>query len=174
MPGESTESERVSIEFLVFGPTASTIPNNTYGTSGKTGKYGTMYRITEDLIMSFDTAAARESLRQREALRQKRLEELETKAERDACRIIEMLKDRYNPARIYRWGSLLRPGRFREWSDIDIALEGLSDPLAGLRALDDACRMTDFPVDLVELDRIDPRHAYDIRREGKLVYERKG
>jgi len=123
--------------------------------------------------MPFDIAAAREALRQREALRRQRLEELEARAEQDACRIIEMLKERYHPVRIYRWGSLLQPGKFREWSDIDIALEGLSDPLAGLHALDDACRMTDSPVDLVELDRIDPRHAADIRSEGKLVYERK-
>ena len=69
-----------------------------------------------------------------------------------------------------QWGSLLRPGGFREWSDIDIAMEGLNDPLDGLRAADDASVLTEFPVDIVELDRIDPRHAETILREGKVVY----
>ena len=120
--------------------------------------------------MAFDTVAAAETLKKRAAARQKRLAALEKQAQQDASRIISFLIKKYQPKRIYRWGSLLTPGRFREWSDIDIAMEGLGDPLAGLRALDDACRMTRFPVDLVELDRIDPRHAADIKKEGRLVY----
>ncbi len=83
-----------------------------------------------------------------------------------------MLVKKYRPLRIVQWGSLLRPGGVREWSDIDIAMEGLNDPLDGLRAADDASALTEFPVDIVELDRIDPRHAETILREGKVVYER--
>jgi len=59
----------------------------------------------------------------------------------------------------------------RDASDIDIAVEDLHDPLAGLRALDDASELTSFPVDIVELDRIDRRHAETILSEGKVVYE---
>jgi hypothetical protein len=44
--------------------------------------------------------------------------------------------------------------------------------MAGLHALDDACKLTRFPVDLVEMERIHPAHAETIRKEGKLVYER--
>lgn len=93
-------------------------------------------------------------------------------AQKDAESIIEMLVRKYDPLRIYQWGSLVYTENFSECSDIDIALEGLSDPLDGLRALDDASLMTDLPVDLVELERIHPAHAESIRLEGKLVYER--
>lgn len=103
--------------------------------------------------------------------RSRHLRELEQRANEDARRIIEFLIERYHPTRVYQWGSLLKPGEFREWSDIDVALEGLTDPLDGLRAADDAASMTDFPVDVVELDRIDPRHASTIREEGRLVHD---
>ena len=119
----------------------------------------------------FDVAAARETLRRRREERCRKLERLETDAATDAAAIIRMLIERYRPRRIYQWGSLTRAGAFREWSDIDIALEGLEDPLDGLRAMDDAAQLTRFPVDLVELERIDPRHAADIRDRGVLVYE---
>ena len=66
-----------------------------------------------------------------------------------------MLVRDYQPKRIYQWGSLLHPQHFQEISDIDIAVEGLTDPMDGLHALDDACQLTRFPVDLVELERMD-------------------
>lgn len=121
--------------------------------------------------MAFDIDAARR--RYHASLREKaeQRSELAARAEQDARAIVTMLIADYQPRRIYRWGSLLRPDGFREWSDIDVAVEGLGDPLAGLRAADDAQRLTTFPVDLVELDRIDPRHAATIRDEGVLVYE---
>lgn len=122
--------------------------------------------------MAFDAAAAREHLARRAQERARRLNKLQEQARNDADRIIAMLVEKYRPLRIVQWGSLLRPGGVREWSDIDIALEGLADPLAGLRAADDASALTEFPVDIVELDRIDPRHAETILREGKVVYER--
>jgi predicted nucleotidyltransferase len=120
--------------------------------------------------MAFDTAAAREHLARRNRERTRRLNDLQEQARNDADRIIAMLVEKYRPLRIVQWGSLLRPGGFREWSDIDIAMEGLNDPLDGLRAADDASALTEFPVDIVELDRIDPRHAETILREGKVVY----
>ena len=122
--------------------------------------------------MAFDIEAARRYHQQRVKERRHLWAELEARARADAERIIAMLVERYKPTRIYQWGSLTRPDRFREWSDIDIALEGLQDPLAGLHAMDDAEEMTSFPVDLAELERIDPAHAETIRSRGRLVYER--
>jgi predicted nucleotidyltransferase len=121
--------------------------------------------------MAFDIAAARKHLAHRDQERAQRCRAMEAQARKDADTIIAMLVEKYRPARIVQWGSLLRPGRFREWSDIDIAMEGLTDPLDGLRAADDASQLTEFPVDIVELDRIDPRHAETILQEGTVVYE---
>ena len=122
--------------------------------------------------MTFDIQAAKKSIRQRALERRRHLNALTGLAIRDAERITAMLIERFKPVRIYQWGSLLTPSCFREWSDIDFAVEGLKDPLAGLRAADEAGRMTDFTVDLVEMERIHSRHAESIRKQGKLVYER--
>ena len=123
--------------------------------------------------MAFDIEAARQSLRDREKDRQRQLDSLYRKAISDFERIVSHLISKYDPVRIFQWGSLLHRERFREWSDIDIALEGLSHPLAGLNAAGDAQEMTEISVDLVELERIHPLHAQSIRSEGRLVYERK-
>jgi len=122
--------------------------------------------------MAFNVRKARENLQRRRKERQADLHALFIRAGKDAKRIVAMLIEKYHPHRIYQWGSLLNPLRFREWSDIDIAVEGLDGPLDGLHAIDDACLLTKFPVDIVELERIHPEHAQTIRAEGKLVYER--
>jgi predicted nucleotidyltransferase len=122
--------------------------------------------------MAFDIQKARENLQRRHNERQADLHALFARAGADANRIVSLLIEKYHPRRIYQWGSLLAPSRFREWSDIDIAVEGLAGPLDGLDAIDDAGLLTTFPVDLVELERIHPEHAQTIRVEGKLVYER--
>ena len=122
--------------------------------------------------MTVDVATTRAFLEKRAARRRERLRALAADAQADCDRIVHMLVADFDPRRIYQWGSLLTPERFREWSDIDLALEGLTDPLAGLRALDAACGLTRFPVDLVELERIHPLHAETIRQTGKLIYEK--
>ena len=125
----------------------------------------------DNQVMTFDIQKARATLEMRRIKREENLRTLVIKARADAECIIAMLREKYQPRRIYQWGSLLQPSRFREWSDIDIALEGLQDPLDGLRALDEASDLTSFPVDIVELERIHPLHAQTIRENGKLVYE---
>ena len=120
---------------------------------------------------TFDIAAAKHTFTQRNLHRRKQLREKARQAQADFNQIKEMLVRKYHPKRIYQWGSLLAPEKFQEISDIDIAVEGLTDPMAGLHALDDACQLTRFPVDLVELERIHPAHAETIRKQGKLIYE---
>ena len=122
--------------------------------------------------MAFDIEAARLNLRNREKARQRQLDSLYERAVSDFEKIVSHLISKYDPIRIFQWGSLLHRERFREWSDIDIALEGLSHPLAGLSAASDAQEMTELPVDLVELERIHPLNAQSIRSDGRLVYER--
>ncbi len=121
---------------------------------------------------AFDIQAARDNLHRRQSQRRAELSKLVAQAQKDVTKIVAMLIEKYQPQKIYQWGSLLTPAKFREWSDIDLALEGLTHPLAGLRAADDAQSMTTFPIDLVELERIDPRHAETIRSHGRLIYEK--
>lgn len=121
---------------------------------------------------AFNIPAARENLVRRFQERRKRLDLLTEQARKDAQRITAMLIEHYQPRRIYQWGSLLEPNGFREWSDLDFAVEGLNGPLDGLRAADEASDLTQFPVDLVELERIPPLHAASIRANGRLIHER--
>jgi predicted nucleotidyltransferase len=122
--------------------------------------------------ISFDKEKTRRFLREREEKREAELTRLFEKAQRDFSKVVDLIKEKYRPKRIYTWGSLLDRKTFSKISDIDIAVEGLAGPLEGLHAKSDAEDLTDFPVDLVELERIHPLHAETIRERGKLIYER--
>jgi hypothetical protein len=93
------------------------------------------------------------------------------KARRDFEKIVNHISRAYAPLRIYQWGSLLDFSRFSEISDIDIALEGIRGPEEYFAILGDAMKMTAFPLDIVELEKLDPETAGQIREKGRLVYK---
>ena len=97
---------------------------------------------------------------------------LAERATDDADAIIAMIVACYRPLRIYQWGSLLRAGGFKPYSDIDIAVEGICEAERFFALLGQAQEMTEFPVDIVQIEKIAPEYAEDIRLHGKLVYER--
>ena len=68
---------------------------------------------------------------------------------------------------------MLDAERFGPRSDIDIAVDGDFPPEAWFRLLGEAWSMTTFPVDLVDLKRIEPEFADIVRMKGKVVYERR-
>ncbi|MFA5205819.1 MAG: nucleotidyltransferase domain-containing protein [Lentisphaeria bacterium] len=119
-----------------------------------------------------DPRAAARHLRERERGRRRRLRGKWCQAQRDFLRIRDVIVNKYAPARIYQWGSLLAPERFSEISDIDIAVEGIRSAEDYFSMLGDVMELTRFPVDLVELDKIDPLHAASIRQHGHLAYSR--
>jgi predicted nucleotidyltransferase len=94
------------------------------------------------------------------------------KAWQDFHRITALIIEKYKPNRIYQWGSLLNERHFSAISDIDIAIEGITDAETYFQMIGDADRLTDFPIDIVQLEKIDPIHARSIRTKGKLIYER--
>jgi len=122
--------------------------------------------------MDIDIPRVREFLREKQARRRRRLEERLRQAQEDAGRIIEHLGRTYSPRRIYQWGSLVETRNFSEISDIDIGVEGLSGPEQYFAMLGDTMVMTRFPVDLLELDKLNKETADHIRRRGRVVYER--
>ena len=108
--------------------------------------------------------AARRRLRDRDQARQKRFRAMWTRAEADSRAIIDMIVRDYLPTRVYQWGSVLRPERFRDYSDIDIAVEGVFGA---------AQAMTTFDLDLVQIEKIVPEYAEEIRDYGKVACERR-
>lgn len=93
------------------------------------------------------------------------------KACADFKKILDHIISLYKPKRIYQWGSLLHPESFKEYSDIDIALEGLTSPRDFFALLDTADSLTSFNLDIVQLEKIHPLHAESIKKKGKLIYE---
>ena len=127
--------------------------------------------VTKQQGFNYDTAAA--NLKKRfERRRRKRLM-LHKKASRDCAAIINMIIKEFNPFRIYQWGSLLHPERFDENSDIDIAVEGMDSAKDWFAMTGKAMDMTSFPLDIVELENVNPLDRESIVEKGRLVYERK-
>ncbi len=121
----------------------------------------------------FDIEAARRSYRQRLRARRETLHERWEAARADADVIIAGIRDTWNPTRIVVWGSLLNPEQFREYSDIDIAVEGVIDMEAWSEMERWALGRTTFSLDLVPLEKLHREHRSRILRKGSVVYERK-
>ncbi|HAO19096.1 MAG TPA: nucleotidyltransferase [Desulfobacteraceae bacterium] len=94
------------------------------------------------------------------------------KAWQDFHRITALIIEKYKPIRIYQWGSLLNERHFSAISDIDIAVEGITDPQTYFNMIGEADELTDFSLDIVQIEKIEPIHADSIRAKGKLIYER--
>jgi predicted nucleotidyltransferase len=111
-------------------------------------------------------------LRERDAAEQKALDVRFSEMTRDAGTIVAAIAEYAEPVRIYQWGSLLDRKRFRSYSDIDIAVEGIADPVVWSAVEKLAWESTDFPLDLVQLEHVEPEYAELIRQKGRVVYER--
>ena len=93
-------------------------------------------------------------------------------AKAEANRAIALIIERYEPRRVIQWGSVLRPERFTEISDIDIAMEGVTDPETWSRLETDVLAIVSFPLHLIPFEQVIPPHQQDILSRGKVVYER--
>lgn len=113
-----------------------------------------------------------EFLQRRERERRARARALWCRADADARGIIRMIASDHHVARIWQWGSILHPDQFREGSDIDLALEGVGGAAEFFAIHRAAESLTEFPIDLVELEKIEPEFADIIRMKGKVVHER--
>lgn len=110
----------------------------------------------------------REQKRHREAARLHRLAE----ARRDFEAILALVVRLGKPLRVYQWGSLIDGRHFSEMSDIDLALEGVTDPAVLSELRRQAERLTRIPLDMVSIEHVHPAYAEFIRRRGRIVYER--
>ncbi len=54
---------------------------------------------------------------------------------------------------------------------IDIAIEGVTDAERFFALLGEAQSLSCFPLDIVQMEKIAPEYADDIRRHGKIAYE---
>ncbi len=111
-------------------------------------------------------------LQEKQSSRKRALDKGYGRAVDDFNRMAAFVIEKYNPLRIWQWGSLLNRKRFSEISDIDMALEGLRSIDEYMAILTELTAMTVFPVDVVEMERIGIENANHIRKFGRMVYER--
>ena len=128
--------------------------------------------IMSDASYDIDLDAVRAFLDKKDERRRALLDERFDAAHADFDSIVARILERHSPRRIYQWGSLLDRAKFTEISDIDVAVEGLEGPEAYFALLGDVMNMSNFPLDIVELEKVGPGNARYIRENGRLVYER--
>ena len=98
-----------------------------------------------------DIGKIKENLRKREMLKKASVRDRFEAANRDFDNIVRMILETYAPKKIIQWGSLLHPEQFDAHSDIDIALEGITDAETYFALLGDAMALTRLPLDIVQL-----------------------
>ena len=125
------------------------------------------------MMKNFDYTKARQFLERKEKNRKKVLVKRYNQAWQDSQEIIKFIIERYNPKRIYQWGSLLDWEHFAEISDIDIALEGITSADQIFEIYGSIMNMSDYSIDLVQMEKIAPEFAEIIKKKGKVVYERR-
>jgi predicted nucleotidyltransferase len=116
-------------------------------------------------------SASRAWLAARDQRRAEGRRRLWAQAKQDADAIVAMIIELHSPVRIYQWGSVLEPAHFAEYSDIDIAVEGLRGPEEYFALIGQAEKLTRFPIDIVEIEHIEPEYAEIIRTYGVLRHE---
>jgi len=121
----------------------------------------------------FDINSVKKFLQEKHQKRQNNLHKLFLQAWIDFEKITKLIIEKYNPQKIYQWGSLLNEKYFSEMSDIDIALKGIKSSEEFFKILGDSISLTNFPLHIVEVEKIEQIYARDIIQKGRLVYERK-
>lgn len=121
---------------------------------------------------NFDYQAARKFLKEKSERKKQYSYELYKKAKKEADDIMLAIQNNFSVTKIYQWGSLLSPDHFNENSDIDIAVEGLTSAEDFFKLYGVALSKTSFPLDIVEMEKIDELNRKSIIEKGKLIYEK--
>lgn len=122
-------------------------------------------------MKNFEYKKARQFLQQKEIKRQKILNERFLRANSDFEKIKDLIIQKYNPKRIWQWGSLLNRDKFSEISDIDIAVEGITSAKIFFKMYGDVMNLSEFSIDLIQIEKIESEFADTIKSGGKIVYE---
>ena len=120
--------------------------------------------------MDVEKAAAR--FRREDNRRRLALRERFARAERQLALAIDCAREFPGTTRIITWGSILRPDRFSEFSDIDLCVEGIKDPREWSRLERALLDVVDMPLDLVRWEDVMEPHRESILARGKVVYEK--
>ena len=120
---------------------------------------------------SFDYVKARAFLSEKAKHQADQRSRLWRQAVLDTKRIVNMVIEEFTPLHILQWGSVLKEKDFSEVSDIDLAIEGV-DSVLFMRLQEKAERMTEFPLDLLRWEDVDPCFKRVLKKKGTMIYEK--
>ena len=124
----------------------------------------TALKLTQKEIAAYRAGAHSryEQARQELALREKRAWE-------SARRAAMLLREQYDVARVVVFGSLVHPGCFTPWSDVDIAAWGIR-PQDTFRAIGAVMGIDgEIEVNLVDVQTCSPSLLKTVEREGQEI-----
>ena len=104
-------------------------------------------------MVKAEVAQYRRHWRERAEREATRRRELASRARAEAGRVAQVLVREFGASRIYLFGSLAQEGRFHEWSDVDLAVEGIA-PERFFKAWAAAGAYSDVPIELVDMDEV--------------------
>ncbi len=110
-------------------------------------------------------ARYRQAAQQREAQRLEQRRQQQQRGWQVARQAAQLLKTDFAAQRVWLFGSMLEVQRLRAESDIDLAVEGLSDRLY-LRAVASLLDLSEFSVDLVQVEHAALKILEVIRAQG--------
>jgi predicted nucleotidyltransferase len=119
-----------------------------------------------------DIKAARKFQQEKLKKHEEELDKKFQQASKDFNAICEMIIRDFHPESIYQWGSLLERNKFSAISDIDIAVCGITDAREYFQLLKKAEELTDFPIDIVQMEKIHPLHKEMILKKGIQIYRK--
>lgn len=124
---------------------------------------------TADHGIDLSRAAARILEEDRQRSRERAERYARARAELD--RALELIRAHPEVRRVRVWGSLLRPDRFTELSDIDICVEGVTSHEVWSMIERELLDAVSLPLDLVRWETLMEQHRESIRARGEVVYE---
>ncbi|MEL6901277.1 MAG: nucleotidyltransferase domain-containing protein [Cyanobacteria bacterium J06606_4] len=122
----------------------------------------------EPAIAPEDLERYRLTFRRRQAEREVWQRSRQQQGQQIARQAAQLLKQSFGAQRVWLFGSMLTPERIQAESDIDIAVEGLADERY-LEALGQLLDLSDFSVDLVQVEYARERLRSAIARKGVLL-----
>lgn len=125
--------------------------------------------LYKKVVIMTDHSKTVDFLKRREWARQERMDARFQEAWRDFESIVSYIVAEHSPKRVWQWGSLLDRKRFSDNSDLVIAIEGLESATELFQIVARAEELTDFPIDIVEMEKIAPEYRALIMRKGRLV-----
>lgn len=126
------------------------------------GPMGTANELTAEQLDAYKAGARRRHEAEQRALvlREQRAWEL-------ARRAAALLRGEFHAERVVVFGSLIHPGCFTAWSDVDVAAWGL-DPRDTLRAMEVVSDLSqEIPVNLVDVSACSASLRSAIEQEGQ-------